>query len=96
MIRYVYLLLYIDDMLLMSDNVNGIKSLKTKLYLEFDMKDLGKARRILGIKIVINRTSKVLNLKQSSYLEKILSKFSMIDAKRTSIPISGQFKFSSD
>ena len=92
----MYLLLYVDDILLMSDNVNEIKSLKTKLNSKFDMKDLGKAMRILGMEIVKNRTSKVITLKQSSNLEKILSKFSMIDVKPTSITVSGQFKFSSD
>ncbi|KAL5579868.1 hypothetical protein UlMin_012310 [Ulmus minor] len=92
----LYLLLYVDDMLLISDSAEEIKSLKHKLSSEFDMKDIGKARRILGMEIIRNRISRVLSLKQSSYLEKVLSKFSMTDAKPTSIPISGQFKFSSE
>ncbi len=45
----LYLLLYVDDMLLISDSAEEIKSLKHKLSSEFDMKDIGKARRILGM-----------------------------------------------
>ncbi|KAL5567861.1 hypothetical protein UlMin_024436 [Ulmus minor] len=92
----LYLFLYVDDMLLISDSAEEIKSLKLKLSSEFDMKDIGKARRILGMKIIRNRISRVLTLKQSSYLEKVFSKFSMTDAKPTSVPIAGHFKFSAE
>ncbi|KAL5574233.1 hypothetical protein UlMin_023830 [Ulmus minor] len=60
------------------------------------MKDIGKARRILGMEIIRNRISRVLSLKQSSYLEKVLSKFSMTYAKPISVPIAGHFKFSAE
>ena len=83
-------------MFLISDSVKEIKSLKHKLSSKFDMKDIGKAKRILGMEIMRNRISRVRSLKQSSYLEKLLSKFSMTDAKPISILIAGHFKFSSE
>ncbi|KAL5548035.1 hypothetical protein UlMin_003266 [Ulmus minor] len=92
----IYLLLYVDDMLLISDSAKEIKSLKHKLSSEFDMKDIGKARRILGMEIIRNRISRVLSLKQSSHLEKVLSKFFITNAKPTSVPIASHFKFSSE
>ena len=59
-------------MLLISDSAEEIKSLKHKLSSKFDMKDIGKARKILGIEIIRNIINRVLNLKQSSCLEKVL------------------------
>ncbi|KAL5543993.1 hypothetical protein UlMin_007777 [Ulmus minor] len=91
----LYLLLYVDDILLISDSAEEIKSLKYKLSSEFDMKYIGKARRILGMEIIRSRINRVLSLKQSSYLENVLSKFTMTNSKPTLVPIEGHFKFSS-
>lgn len=39
--NYIYLLFYVDDMLLVSKNMSNIYQLKKMLAGEFDMKDLG-------------------------------------------------------
>ena len=75
-------------MLLISDNLEDIKGSKGKLSAEFEMKDIGKARNILGMDIIRNRISWVLYLKQTSYVENVISKFSMTNAKTTLLPIS--------
>ena len=51
----VFLLLYVDDMLIMSPNSKDVKYVQDMLCTNFDMKDLGNAQRILGIDIVIDR-----------------------------------------
>ncbi|KAE8684439.1 GDSL esterase/lipase [Hibiscus syriacus] len=48
---YIYLLLYVDDMLIASRSQTEIAKLKTQLNREFEMKDLGEAKKILGIEI---------------------------------------------
>ncbi|GKE27292.1 retrovirus-related pol polyprotein from transposon TNT 1-94 [Tanacetum coccineum] len=45
----IYLLLYVDDMLVAAKDMEEIKKLKILLNTEFDMKDLGATRKILGI-----------------------------------------------
>lgn len=45
----VYLLLYVDDMLIASNDKHEIRKLKNQLKSEFDMKELGAAKRILGL-----------------------------------------------
>ncbi|XP_056852246.1 secreted RxLR effector protein 161-like [Raphanus sativus] len=55
LIRPFYLLLYVDDMLIASGNKKVIKNLKEKLSGEFEMKDMGKASRILGMDITRDR-----------------------------------------
>ena len=49
---FIYLLLYVDDMLIASADMEAIKELKNLLQSEFEMKDLGAARRILGMDII--------------------------------------------
>ena len=78
---YVYLLLYVDDMLLVAREMTEIKKVKEMLAKEFAMKDLGPAKRILGIDIDRDRVGGVLQLSQSSYLKKVLQVFRMGEAK---------------
>uniref|UniRef100_A0A2N9GAW9 Integrase catalytic domain-containing protein n=1 Tax=Fagus sylvatica TaxID=28930 RepID=A0A2N9GAW9_FAGSY len=65
---YVIVCLYVDDMLIMGSNNDIIKATKRMLNSKFDMKDLGVADVILGIKIT--RTSDGLVLSQSHYIKK--------------------------
>ena len=70
--EYIYLLLYVDDMLITSKNRSLINKLKVQLSSEFEMKDLGEAKRILGIDIVRDRVKGKMNLIQKVYLQKVL------------------------
>ena len=45
----IYLLLYVDDMLIAAKNKSDIAKLKAQLSKEFEMKDLGAAKKILGM-----------------------------------------------
>lgn len=56
--RQVYLLLYVDDMLITSSDPDKVREVKRMLGSEFDMKDLREAKRILGIYIKRNRKQK--------------------------------------
>jgi len=48
---FIYLLLYVDDMLIASKDKSLISKLKSQLSKEFEMKDLGTAKKILGMEI---------------------------------------------
>ena len=52
-----YLLLFVDDMLIAARNKTHVQKLKAQLKKEFDMKDLRKAKKILGMKIIRDRGS---------------------------------------
>ena len=92
----IYLLLYVDDMLLAGPSFKTIQHVKGLLKSEFDMKELGEARRILGISISRNRSGSIMKLDQTSYMQKVLSKFSMDNAKPASIPLGGHYKLSAE
>ena len=74
----IYLLLYFDDMLIASQSDGEIKSLKLKLKSAFEIKELGEAKKILGIEIFRNKQKSLLQLSQKSYLEKLLRKFTSL------------------
>ncbi|KAH9763605.1 hypothetical protein KPL70_001228 [Citrus sinensis] len=92
----VYLLLYVDNILIAGKNLSDIKKLKNLLKGEFEMKDLGSAKRILGIDIVRDRAVGTLFLSQSRYISKVLERFQMIHSKPVLTPLGAQFKLSDD
>ena len=92
---FIILVLYVDDMLLASKNIEEINRLKTQMARTFDMKDLGAARQILGMEIFRDRSNGKLWLSQQKYVEKILLRFGMNNVKPVSIPLASHFKFSS-
>ena len=92
---FVYLLLYVDDMLIASQSLDEIEKLKTRLKSEFEMKDLGEAKMILGMEIVRDRKLRKLCLTQKQYLRRILKRFRFDkQTKRVSTPLASQFKIS--
>ncbi|GJX64024.1 zinc finger, CCHC-type containing protein [Tanacetum coccineum] len=82
---YVILCLYVDDMLIVGSNDKMIRSTKDMLKSKFDMKDMGLADVILGIKII--RTQNGLVLSQAHYVDKILNTHNVGDSGQARTPI---------
>ncbi|GJV45254.1 retrovirus-related pol polyprotein from transposon TNT 1-94 [Tanacetum coccineum] len=80
---YIYLLLYVDDMLIACKSKSEIEYTKGLLRKEFDMKELGPARKILGMEIVRDRGSRTLKVSQSRYVQKILNNYKVDNGKGT-------------
>ncbi|KAH9666498.1 hypothetical protein KPL70_020662 [Citrus sinensis] len=93
---FIYLLLYVDDMLIASKNRDEIKRLKKQLASEFEMKDLGDAQRILVMEIRRDKKNESVWLTQKSYLKKVLERFGIDDkTKLICTPLAPHFKLSS-
>ena len=60
--RFIFLVLYVDDILLASSDVSLLQETKKFLSSKFDMKDLGEASYVLGIEIHRDRRKWVLEL----------------------------------
>jgi hypothetical protein len=56
------MLLYVDDMLIVAKSMKEVVALMAQLSHEFDMKDLGVAKKILGMEIIRDRKSGLLYL----------------------------------
>ena len=57
---FIFLLLYVDDMLIVDNNLHDVNELKSLLSKEFDIKDLSPAKKILGIEIHRDKKSRQL------------------------------------
>ncbi|KAJ9552730.1 hypothetical protein OSB04_016775 [Centaurea solstitialis] len=82
-----FLVLYVDDILLIGNDVPTLQSVKSWLSKCFQMKDLGEAAYILGIKIYRNRSKRLIGLSQSTYIDKVLKRFRMDESKKGFIPM---------
>ena len=86
-----FLILYVDDILLIGNDIEFLDSIKGYLN---KMKDLDKAAYILGIKIYRDRSRRLIGLSQSTYLDKVLKKFKMDQAKKGFLPVLQGVKLS--
>ena len=76
--------------------MDDIRRLKQQLSKEFDMKDLGPAKKILGIQITRDKQRGFLQLSQADYINRVLQRFNMGDAKPVSTPLASHFRLSKD
>ncbi|GJR27043.1 retrotransposon protein, putative, ty1-copia subclass [Tanacetum coccineum] len=82
-----FLILYVDDIIIMGNHIPSLQSVKDYLGKCFAMKDLGEAAFILGIKIYRDRSKRLIGLSQSAYMDKILKRYRMDNSKRGHIPM---------
>ena len=69
---HIIIALYVDDMLIVARDKQEIGKVKSQLSAEFEMKDLGEAKKILDMEIVRDRTTGSLYFCQRGYIEKVL------------------------
>ncbi|GKD50353.1 retrotransposon protein, putative, ty1-copia subclass, partial [Tanacetum coccineum] len=92
----VFLVLYVDDILLIGNDIPTLQSVKDWLGKCFAMKDLGDAAYILGIKIYRDRSKRLIGLSQDTYLDKILKIFKMENSKKRNLPLHHGIEISKD
>lgn len=87
----LYIILYVDDLLIIGSNEDQIKSLKEILSKNFKMKDMGNAKNYLGINIVQDRNKGKIEIHQIPYLKEVLRRFGMEDCKTAETPMEVNF-----
>ena len=86
--KLAILLLYVDNILLASNSLDMMKETKFYLGSKFEMKDMGSANYVLGIRISRDRDSKLIYLDQENYMEKVLKKFKLEEFRPVSTLVS--------
>jgi hypothetical protein len=84
----VFLIIYVDDILMIGNDIPMLEATKTSLKNSFSMKDLGEVAYILGIKIYRYRSKRLIGLSQYTYIDKVLKMFNMEEAKKGFLPMS--------
>nr|GEU72091.1 hypothetical protein [Tanacetum cinerariifolium] len=82
-----FLILYVDDIIIMGNHIQSLQSVKDYLGKCFTMKDLKEATFILGIKIYRDGSKRLIELGQNAYMDKILKRYKMDNSKRGHIPM---------
>ena len=75
----VFLILYVDYILLIENNFEMLSKVKIQLAAQFQIKHLEEAQYVLGIKITRDGNNKIIALSQENYIDSILSKYNMQD-----------------
>lgn len=83
----IILVLYVDDLLVVSRQLKAVEAVKRCLSSEFEMSDVGEVRTFLGMRIDRDVEGRSLRISQRVFLENLLRRFNMSECKAASTPI---------
>jgi len=89
----IFILLFVDDLLICSKSTEKIAKVKAKLKKRFKMKDMGKVKSYIGIEIKVKRLDKtVLTLTQEEYITSLANRYKIIKSKLYDTPMETKLK----
>ena len=83
----MYLLLYVDDVLIAGSSLDEINILKNELSKEFEMSDCGELKYYLGTVVKYDRNVGIMKFNQIKSINKLLQDFRMEDCKGARTPM---------
>ena len=86
-----YIALYVDDLLIISENDDDLAEVKRRLTEKFEMKDLGVARKFLGMEIEYGDDGSI-KLHQDQYIQGLLKRHGMQDCNPVITPLDTSIK----
>ena len=82
----MYLLMYVDDLILTGSTLAFLNHSITQLATKFSIKDIGNLSYFLGIEVIQSTTGVLLS--QYKYIQDLLEKTNMLHAKEGQTPMS--------
>ena len=90
----IYIALYVDDLIIAGDNEDDILTIKRRLSERFEMKDLGIAKKFLGIEIEYGSDESV-KLHQNQYIQRLIERHGMGECNPVATPLDTSVKLTS-
>jgi len=84
--------LYVDDILLLSDTITHMNSIKDELKKAFKITDGGEINHFLGLHIVRNRHNRTLSIDQKLLTDNVINRFGMQDCHSVATPMETSFQ----
>ena len=85
--KICFLVLYVDDILLATNDKDLLYEVKQFLFENFDVKDMGDVTYVIDIEIYKDRFLGLLSLSQETYISKVLDRFQITDCSPSIAPI---------
>ena len=89
---FVVIVVYVDDLLIVSNSIETANQTKQSLSSQFRMTDLGELSYILGLKVVRDRSKGEIAISQESYLQGVLDRFGMNECNHVKAPLEANCK----
>jgi hypothetical protein len=83
---------YVDDLAIISPDINLINSFITKIKEYFNIKELGLIKDYLGIDVDYNLEKGIMKLNQKKYINKLVERFNLLDSLPIYIPLDPKIK----
>ena len=89
-----YIALYVDDLIIAGENEDVIHTIKQRLSERFEMKDLGIAKKFLGIEIEYGNDGSI-KIHQNQYIQQLLERHGMEECNSVTTPLDTLVKLCS-
>lgn len=89
------IILFVDDIIILSDKMSTINHTKSTLKSVYSMTDQGELRWCLGMRVLRNRSQRIVTLDQQRYVLDILERFGMSKCNPVSVPMAPELRLSS-
>ena len=84
--RWCIVVVYVDDLTILSPWIDCINQTKQELSSRFKMKDLGDVNYLLKVEIKRDRSKRLLGLSQKKYIGDLLQKYGLVDSNPVATP----------
>lgn len=87
-----YITIYVDDVIIATNDLVCYKELKSHLKTYFDIRDMGEPKLTVGLEISRNRKLGTLSISQSGYIKNLIRNYGIFDCKPQKLPMPSKTK----
>jgi len=83
----VYILVYVDDLIVAGKSLNGVQAVKNSVSATFDVRNMGEVKNFIRMKVMRDRAAKMLTLSSPGHVFALLEAFGMSNSTPNKTPM---------